>query len=175
MMRSVLAIVALAIVLWGCGSEDEKRPPSPPPEPEAAFVTESLPEGATVSLRQANIDDRSLVLEIVQQGAGSLYGAAFRLQMDPEVLAYATLTPGPVWSNPISHAASSTPGLMIGVISQRGDQPGIDGVVLGTVVLERRAERGSPVRFVPEKSRLFDEDIEPLSDVTFVGGELVVP
>ncbi len=175
MSRRVLGwalMMSAGVVLSGCGSDGD-RPPWQPPTIGARFVTDELPAGITVSLQESSVDADVVVLDIVQQGAGPVYGLAFRLQTEGETLGLASLLPGDPFVGGVTRAVEPETGLTVGVVTQRGDAPGIDTAVIGTVTFDRKSSAGARVTFVPTRSRLFDDRGQSIADVTFVGGELV--
>lgn len=173
-LLSLSGLVMVAPLLVGCGSDDV-RPGPKPPAPSARFVTDELPTGITASLQEASVSEDTIVLDVVQQSAGAVYGIAFRLETDGEVLALGSLLPSNAFSGALTRAVEPEAGLMVGVVTKRGQDAGLDTSVIGSVTLNRKTAAGTRVTFVPERSRLFDEDARPIADVSFVGGELVVP
>lgn len=165
-------LLALGSALVGCGSDDERRPVKPP-SAGARFVTDELPAGITVSLQESSVDEDVVVLDIVQQGAGPVYGLAFRLETEGEILGLGSILPGDAFGAALTRAVEPEPGLTVGVITKRGEEAGVDTSILGSVTLTRKSSAGTRVTFVPTRSRLFDEHAQPIADVTFVGGELV--
>lgn len=170
--RSIAALLGLGLMVAGCGSDDE-RPKPKPPTSSAQFVTDELPAGVTVSLQEASVDGDVVVLDIVQQGAGPVYGLAFRLQTDGETLGLASVLPSDAFAGAVTRAVEPEPGLTVGVVTRRAQEAGLDTAVIGSVTLNRKTAAGARVTFLPSRSRLFDERALPIPDVSFVGGELV--
>src|SRR5262245_38733718 len=84
-----------------CSSDDESRSGSPSqPQPNRTwfFSSDAIGSGSTVSLRQAEISETTLVVELVGNGVTDGYGIAFRLQYDPAVFGFSKMTPSSAWS-----------------------------------------------------------------------------
>ena len=169
------ALVLLATIVVGC-SDDVTVPADPGPKP-AVWVSDGEPSAPSFTLRESALTKTSLALEVVGHGIGNLYGASFRLEVDPNALTLTSFEAAGVFgANDIVQGREPRPGLGFYVITQRGQVPGksVDDEVVAVVRYTRAPDAVSPVRFVVERSDKVDDEgaIDP--NVTWIGGELRV-
>lgn len=172
-MRARLCILTLVVAsLFGCSSDDE---PSKHPGGSRAFKTDALPTGAAVYLRQQELRDGKLVIDLVGTHVADGYGVAFRLEYDPAVLSFALATPGGTWTpNHVYVAREARPGLLVGASSEKGTTAGHDwpDTVLGSISFDVRSKSSTRVDFVSARSGVVHADGSRDAAVTWVGGEL---
>lgn len=166
-----LAVIALALVLAGCGSvATQSAEPGP-----IAFQSDNAPSaGATVFLRgMPTLGDR-IVFEVVARGAKEVHGVAFRVTYDADTLTFAGSEPGASWSkNVLALSKEGSPGQLAVTWTEKGEI-GIDAspdTVLGTVTFEVKGRKATPVSFKVERSQIVDKKGAKLP-ATWRGGNL---
>lgn len=164
-MKKFLILVVLVAACGGNGGETG---------PELVWVEET-PPNADVFLRLVTLDEQSLTLEVVGNGITDLYGLAFRLYYDPEVLDFTEMTPATAWpADSISAAHETTTGTLVAAITNRGPSPGLNfpAQVLATLRFRLLQEARTPIEFVPYKCALVDTNGVTVSGQTWSGGAL---
>jgi hypothetical protein len=143
-MKKLLIIIVL---LASCGGSEPKK--------ELVYV-EGVPPTEGVFLRLVTLDEQSLTLEVVGNGITGLYGLAFRMQYDPNILDFAEMTPAAEWpANAISIARKNPNGLLVAAITSR---------------LMNKDE--SPVAFMDRSCALVDTTGSQIPGLTWSGGNL---
>jgi hypothetical protein len=162
-MKKLLIIIVL---LASCGGSEPKK--------ELVYV-EGVPPTEGVFLRLVTLDEQSLTLEVVGNGITGLYGLAFRMQYDPNILDFAEMTPAAEWpANAISIARKNPNGLLVAAITSRGRAPGLDvqDQVLATLRFTLMNKDESPVAFMDRSCALVDTTGSQIPGLTWSGGNL---
>jgi hypothetical protein len=169
-------IMASIALLAGCGStEDDGN--TKPGDADLAFVPDTRQDGASIRLEQKELTDTRLVLEVVAEDVSNLYGLAFRIQIDPEVLALDGLQASAAWSSvpqAITKAELAPPRTIVGVVTAKGAHAGIDadGQVLATLSLARKTAAPTTIRFDAAPSAVVAADARKIAGVAWYGGAL---
>lgn len=161
-------LLILAVLIAACGGSKGE------PEKELVYV-EGTPPAEGVFLRLVTLDEQSLTLEVVGYGITGLYGLAFRLQYDPNILDFAEMTPATGWpANTISIARKNTAGILVAAITSRGPASGLDvsDQVLATLRFTLMNQGGSGVDFIDRNCALVDTTGAQIPDLTWSGGNL---
>ncbi|MCC6902442.1 MAG: hypothetical protein IT377_25950 [Polyangiaceae bacterium] len=168
----------LPLAVAGCSSDDDGGSSKPKPEPTLAFEADPKPPGVALTLRQKELTQDRLVLELVGSAVQDLYGVAFRLSYDSAALSFTKLDAGPAWGGApvIALGAAKTPGLLLGAVTAKGTQSGVDGneVVLGVVTFALNQQKPSAIDFVAARSAFVGVTGKPVTGVAFAGGDLVL-
>lgn len=169
-------ITLLTALLAACGSsEDDGNPP--PGTGQLAFVPDTRQDGASIRLEQKELTDTRLVLDVVAEDVSSLYGLAFRLRIDPDVLALEGLQASPAWSSvpqSLTKAELAPPRTIVGVVTAKGAHAGInaDGKVLATLSLSRKTAAPTTISFESAPSAAVAADARKIAGVSWYGGAL---
>src|SRR5690349_8517289 len=124
MKLSLLFVSALLSLAAAACSSAEQGPPGPVVFIEGPTTSS---EGATVYLRRAQTGGDKLVLEVVAKGAPDLYGAAFRLGYDPEMLALGDAGPSSAWpAGALLLSKEATKGQLLFAYTAKGKVKGFD-------------------------------------------------
>jgi hypothetical protein len=171
-----LITILTVVLLAGCGStDDDGNPPSG--TGDLAFVPDTRQDGASIRLEQKELTDTRLVLDVVAEDVSSLYGLAFRLRIDPEVLALEALEASPAWSSvpqSLAKAQLAPPRTIVGVVTAKGAHSGIDadGTVLATLSLTRKTAAPTAIAFDAVPSAAVAADARKIAGVSWYGGAL---
>lgn len=160
-------LVALVAGLAGCSGKSKSR--------ELVFVPDPPGSDPAVFLRARGLLEDRLVVEVVGRSIASVYGVAFRLRYDPEVLALRSMVAGEPWStSALSVASEPGPGLTVAAVTEKGPSGGFDAndSVLAVLEFELRSQTETPVEFVVESSAVVVSDGTRLSAVSWAGGRL---
>lgn len=170
-----LLLLALAVA---CSSDDGGGGSKPKPEPTLTFEADATPPGVALTLRQKELTQDRLVLELVGGSVQDLYGVAFRLSYDSTALTFTQLTAGTAWGGgaPVALGVAKTPGLLVGTVSAKGQASGVSGkeAVLGVVTFTLTERKPSALDFVVQRSALLNTSGKPIEGVGFAGGDLVL-
>ena len=159
-------LLVLVVLLAACGGGETKK--------ELVYVEGTTPT-AGVFLRLVTLDEQTLALEVVGNGITGLYGLAFRLQYDPEVLNFTEMTPATTWpANSLSIARQNTTGTLVSAITSRGPATGLDfqDQVLATLRFSLLKNGESCVDFIDRSCALVDTSGAQIPDQTWSGGNL---
>lgn len=170
-LRSLPAIVALAGAVACSSNQDEDADPTP----VRAFQSDALPSGTVIYVRQKELANEQLVLEVASRNVSDLYGLAWRLRYDPEVLRATQMEPTAAFSAGNVHALrEARPGLFVAAISEKGKKPGFSApdTALAVIELSVLGDGETRVDFVTERSAVVRPDGTEVADVQWVGGEL---
>ena len=165
-------ILSLVLATTACGSSSDQKSQSPP-----GFEAEAPTSGARVSLRAVEVTQKKLVLEVVGDELDNVYGVAFRLKLDTAIVELEKMEAGSVWtksSGAISRAKLGNPKTLVGVLTQKGAQPGFEakGTVLATLRFNRKSSTGLSLNFSQVHSAVVAADGRPIDGVRFAGGKL---
>lgn len=164
-MKKVLIIALLLASCGGGGGSSEKQ---------LEWVPGETPT-AGVFLRQVILDDQRLILEVVGNGLTDLYGLAFRLQYDPEILDFTRMIPAIEWpANAISIAQQDSAGILVAAITNRGTAAGLDfsDQVLATLRFTLLNKGNSCINFIELRCALVDTTGTEIPGQTWIGGML---
>lgn len=170
------AILLFTALVAGCGSSEDDDKGGQTPKGGLVFTPDARSAGASVRLEQKELTDTRLVLEIVADDVSDLYGLAFRLKLDPEVLGFEAMQPGTVWNgftHRLDKAALGSPSVVVGVVSGKGAQSGLaaDDQVLATLTLSRKTAAPTQIAFDAAPSALVAADGREI-EVDWYGGAL---
>jgi hypothetical protein len=164
-MKKLLILALLIAACGGGGGEAEK---------ELVYV-ERTPPTSGVFLHLVTLDEQSLTLEVVGNGITGLYGLAFRLQYDPEILDFTEMTPATEWpANAISIARKNPTGILVAAITNRGPATGLDAQdqVLATLRFTLMNKGESGIDFITSNCALVDTTATQILDLAWSGGSL---
>jgi hypothetical protein len=175
-MARWMVVLLLALLSAACGSSDDSSSPGLGPV-EFRPAAQGSPTGPTVKLRQKELTDSRLVLELVGERIENLYGLGFRVQLDSQVLQFDEMQAGGAWSqfpDTLARAKLGTPATLVGVVTRRGKQSGFaaDGAVLATLTFTRKVHATTELRFVEAPSALVSDDARQIAGVSWYGGAL---
>ncbi len=146
---------------------------------QAAWNADPAPgTGPAVYLGAADIQNNKLKIPIRGKGIAKLYGLALRLQFDPAVLKFDSMSRGDAWTgtNLLDLAKEARPGLLVGAVTYKGAAAGIsvtDGT-LGWVEFTLLAQSAAQVQFAVPRSAIVQADGTELGGVSWTGGAVVV-
>lgn len=171
MRRFALALLLL-LTLVACSSDDSESSAGPGTK-KLVFLPTPTASGPSVSLRQKELTDTHLVLELVGHSLPDVYGVAFRLSYDTTFLAFEKQEPGTVLSAPVSLSSEKTPGLVAGVVSKKGAVLGVDGSekALVTVSFKLLQKQPTAIELVLNRNSVIDSKGVPAT-TSFTGGAL---
>jgi hypothetical protein len=176
MQRTLFALVSL-VALAGCSSKsDDTENTNPSGDKKLVFHATPEATGASISLRQKELTNGHLVVELVGHALPDVYGVAFRLKYDPAVLGLEKVEAGSVWAGaPIALGTEKVPGVLAGVVSKQGAVAGIAGSdqVLATVSLTLKQKAATGIEFIPHRNHVVDAAGKSASS-TFTGGALAL-
>jgi hypothetical protein len=125
------------------------------------------------------VQNGKLRIPIRGKGIDALYGVAFRLEFDSTALKFETGAKGEAWAaaGEVSNAKEARPGLVVGVVTNKGQAAGIkvaDGILawLDFSVLKQSPAK---VQFVGGRCAIVQPDGVELAQVSWTGGALVGP
>ncbi len=160
---------SIAALLCGCSAD----------ETTAATLVFEPDEASTpaISLRQQRLDNKTLVLELMGHGLVDVYGIAFRIEVDANVLGWKGLEVSAPWSNAVlSVARQPAPGLVVGSITERGQQAkaiSVDDEVLAVIELPLQKSAPSRIDFASDDCAIVIADGSELGEVSWHGGQLL--
>jgi hypothetical protein len=172
MMLSRILLCAWLSVTMACASDNE---PASNPDPVRAFQNDELPSGTVIYVRQKELTQSQLVLEVAARNVSDAYGLAWRLGYDPGVLSATQLEPIGAFGPGEIHAFSQPrAGLSLGAVSKKGTQAGIAApdTTLATLTFDVLSPGKSRVDFVVERSAIVRADGSRTPAVQWIGGEL---
>jgi len=159
-------LLILAVLIAACGESEKPK--------NLEYIPGETP-ATGVYLRLITLDDQSLTLEIVGNEITNLYGLAFRLYYDPDVLDFTEMTPSAAWpANAISIARKNSTGTLTAAITNRGPATGLDFTdqVIATLSFTLRNETNSCINFSDLRCALVDTTGTEIPDQTWTGGRL---
>lgn len=160
MKLSLATAIALAALASGCTS------PSATPSESPGFTADAQNEEATVFLR-GRVEGSRVVVDVVARGPNDVHGVAFRIAYDPNALRLVSAAASERWSgSALSRAKEGIPGQLAVLWTEVGAAPGLDATTpttLGTLVFDRRGNRGTNVSFVVDRSKVVDRLGAPLT------------
>lgn len=162
-MKKYLVLIAL---LSACGGGETKK--------ELVCVIGPTPTSG-VYLLPVNFDEQSLTLEVVGNGITDLYGLAFRLQYDPEVLDFTEMIPAADWpAEAISISHETQTGILVAAVTSRGSATGLNfqDQVMATLHFDLLKEGESGIRFINHSCALVSTSGTQIPDLAWSGGSL---
>jgi len=162
-------LIFLTVLIAACGGSEEIEEAK-----QLEYVPGETPT-AGVYLRLVTLDEQSLTLEVVGNGITGLYGLAFRLYYDPDVLDFAEMTPASAWpANAISIARKHPAGVLAAAITNRGPAAGLDfsDQVLATLRFTLLNKDDSCINFIDIRCALVDTAGAEIPGRTWTGGRL---
>jgi hypothetical protein len=174
-MRRTLWSLVSVVALAACSSTSDDTG-SPSGDKKLVFHATPDASGASVSMRQKELTNGHLVVELVGHSLPDVYGVAFRLKYDPAVLGLEKVEAGSIWAGaPIALGSEKVPGVLAGVVSKQGAVPGIAGTdqVLATVSLAVKQKAATSIEFVANRNHVVDASGKSASS-SFTGGALVL-
>jgi hypothetical protein len=174
-MRRACLVALLSLA--ACDSTVSHTPVERVPAPEPEFVSADG-FGPRIVLRQNQVTDTTLRLDVVGHELVGVYGVAFRLAVQADVLSVTAMNAAGVWpsGSTIAQARRSRPGLGFFVVTSSGAAKAIDidGQVLATIMYERLSELGSEVSFDTSRDRnaVIGSQGDPVDGITWIGGVL---
>ncbi len=191
-MRYGIGLVSLALALstLACGSD-------PPSSPSAIGVdggTSTDTDGgsdtdwlvfnehgpgseASIYLKQSSLNDSRLRVELLSNDIDKLYGVAFRLHYDENVLALSAFESAAAWPHlHLAKAAQANPGHLFGVITAKGQFAGLDqpSQTLATLSFEILTVAETDVAFSESRSAVVIAEQEQSPAVQWRGGRLAL-
>jgi hypothetical protein len=172
-MRRFLLHFLVCLVLLACSSDDEGGTSKTPPGKVFGFVPTATASGPAVSLRQKELTDTHLVLELVGHQLPDVYGIAYRLNYTTAALTFEKQDAGTIFSSPLSLANEKTPGLVAGVVTQKGPSTGANGSdkVLATLSFVIVKQEAASIEFVANRSSVVDT-AGAVDSASWTGGTL---
>lgn len=159
-----LRLLALVMLVVGCGSDATKRRPSWRADEPAADA--SVAPKATVRLRWNGSVERAVV-DVVASDVSEIHGAAFRLTWDPAKLSLGNVTAGTEWSpQALRVSKEGLPGELVVVWSELGTGGGIGAsteAVLGSIAVTLKTSDPASIDFRPARSTLRDAKDEVIT------------
>ena len=162
-------LLILAVLIAACGGSNDGEEAK-----QLEYIPGETPT-AGVYLRLVTLDDQSLTLEVVGKEITGLYGLAFRLYYDPDVLDFTEMTPAAAWpANSTSIARKHPTGILTAAITNRGPAAGLDfpDQVLATLRFKLLNQGDSCVNFIDLRCALVDTTGTEIPDQTWTGGRL---
>lgn len=176
MKRTLFSLVSM-VALVACSSKsDDTGNTNPGGDKKLVFHATPDAAGASVSMRQKELTEGHLVVELVGHALPDVYGVAFRLKYDPAVLGLEKVEAGSVWAGaPIALGSEKVPGVLAGVVSKQGAVAGLAGSdqVLATVSLTLKKKAATTLEFVASRNHVVDAAGKSASS-SFTGGALVL-
>ena len=146
--------LALLLVLAACTEEMREVPDAgvaiDTGVKEIVFEAEDVP-GPSLVFGDAVLAKDRLDVDLVAHGLDRVYGLAFRIEYDPNVLAFASLARAPSFTHDqLFEVKEARPGLIVVAASAVGEAQGIalDGVAIAKLSLMRKTPALTQLRIV---------------------------
>jgi hypothetical protein len=146
--------LALLLLLAGCPEEMREVPDSGVPIDTGVktilFEAEQV-AGPSLVFGDALLAKDRLDVDLVAHGLDRVYGLAFRVEYDPEVLAFAAMERAPAFTHEqMFEVKEARPGLIVVAASAVGPAPGIalDGAAIARLSLMRKTSALTEIRIV---------------------------